>query len=145
MIVLDVDGVLANLAGAQTVLGRSYDDQPASWWADIPPYPWAVELFTRLTALDRVLVATALNPRLHSAYAGRAEWIARHLKTTDFLIGPPKVALAQPGRVLVDDSRQTCASWRLKGGGAVEFPRSWHGEQVDVGDIVRQVGQLPRS
>ena len=143
LIILDVDGVLADLHGAGGAGGAGSDR--AEFWANVPPYPWALELYGRLSELGPVLVATALPLALPWAYAGRVEWVGRVLGTTRLLIGPPKTDLAGPGRLLIDDSRETCASWRGHGGAAIDFPRQWLGEEVDVAAVLAEARGLWRS
>ena len=148
LIVLDVDGVLCNLYQGKIDLDMSWEDQghlgdlATKFWASLPPYDWYLDLYNRLKAIAPVLIATALNPKYYAAYAGRAQWIQEKLNTTNFLIGPPKNYLAMPGRVLVDDSRETCAGFRKRGGQAIDFPRAWHGEPFDLETVIAQVRGL---
>jgi len=152
LIVLDVDGVCANTYQSKIDMDMAWEVEghlghlAHEWWENLIPYPWVQELYQGLLSTGiEVLIATALNPDYHAAYSGRAAWIQKHLKTNNFLIGPPKTKLSMPGRLLVDDSRPTCDGWEKKGGKAIRFPRLWHDEVVEIPKILQQAKDLLNS
>jgi len=139
LIVLDVDGVLADLYLQDQRIEAHQKDWTHEQWASIPLYPWALDLYRRLKQIAPVLIATALNRRYYAAYSGRAEWIHKHLDESRMLMGPPKKDLAMPGRILIDDSRETCESFAKKGAQAIPFPRQWLGEKVVIELVIAEV------
>lgn len=152
-IFLDLDGVLANFVrGAAPLFGREHDELVAGWpageydmtkvlgitedefffeihaagadfWADLPPYPYAMDLvhFCRDLAPTYILTRpTACG----SSLAGKLRWMQRHFGPDfiDYAITWKKELCAGPEAVLVDDHAVNCTKFADGGGTAIVFP-----------------------
>jgi len=148
---IDVDGVLADFAGAAAklhnydierwplgtydmvdVLGISDDEfwAPiycigADFWENLETLPWAMDL---VGALPRFTLLTS--PSGHPTEAhGKMAWIRRVFGSgfRDYMIGPNKHLCARhPGAVIVDDFPKNCERFVAAGGRAVLFPQRWN-------------------
>jgi hypothetical protein len=84
--------------------------------------PEAYELMSYVCSLNvPVAILTALPRRRHIPYAeeDKRQWITDHWGPMEFHVGPyavDKQAYAQPGYVLIDDSRLNIPQWRALGG-----------------------------
>lgn len=61
--------------------------------------------------------------------AGKLEWIHDHFPPwmhRQYLMGPAKHLLAQPGALLIDDSDLNVKQFRIHGGSAILVPRPWN-------------------
>lgn len=108
------------------------NDAGAEFWSSLEPYPWAFELFDACQAAGPTVLLT--KPSRHPTSAmGKLQWMQRHFGRylgrgargegfEDYLIGPPKHAVARPGAVLIDDSPRNCAAFEAHGGKAILFP-----------------------
>jgi len=100
-----------------------------SFWAELEPYPWAIELYEACRAEAPTYILTSPS-RHHSSPAGKVEWMDRHLgggePFRDFLIGSPKELCARPGSLLIDDRPRNCDRFRRAGGSAILFPTPWN-------------------
>ena len=103
---------------------RIIDAAGARFWAEIEPRPWAHDLLAACRELAPTLLLT--RPSEHPSSAmGKLEWMQAQFGGRafhDYLIGPPKYALAQPGAILIDDHPANCAAFVEHGGEAIVFP-----------------------
>lgn len=169
---LDLDGVLVDFFGAALrTHGRPelIDSYPAEqyeihevlsisktqfwkpmsdavWWTDLAPYPWFDELLAIVRRMPRsggFSVATSPSHAPGSA-AGKVQWMQKHFgrEFRDYMIGPQKHRLAQPGAVLIDDNDENIAKFTESGGQAILFPQPWnamHGEHRTAEEKMRYV------
>lgn len=152
VVYLDLDGVLANFCGGVArdagVPEESLDcwelwtklnmteiefwdwlnSRPAQWWADLEPYPWAMDLYGFFLELGPVCFATSPS-KSAASYAGKYQWLCDHFGAKaagHSLMGHAKHWLAAPNRVLIDDADKNVDAFREYGGRAVLFPRPWN-------------------
>ena len=94
-----------------------------NWWANLPPTPWFVDLFTMLMSYDRVVFLTyAINP---AAAAGKLIWIQRHIGSyfLDYVLTARKWLLAgNYNDILIDDRQKSCIDFENRGSKAIIFP-----------------------
>ncbi|NVB39333.1 hypothetical protein G6O69_15930 [Pseudenhygromyxa sp. WMMC2535] len=103
---------------------RQIDAAGASYWSTLEPLPWAHELIEACRAIAPTVLLT--KPSSHPSSAqGKLAWMQAQFGGrgfSDYLIGPPKHAVARPGAVLVDDHPANCAAFVEHGGQALLFP-----------------------
>ena len=93
----------------------------AAFWSGLEPFPWAMDLYQRCSAVAPVVLLTSPS-RDPSSYAGKAAWVKRHFPDAEHLIGSCKHRVAHPSAVLIDDSPKNCAAFIEAGGHAIVFP-----------------------
>ncbi len=98
----------------------------ASFWAEIEPFPWMCELVDLCESLAPVTLLTSASAH-PSCFAGKAQWIAKHLPGMPHLIGRGcKSICAHADALLIDDSPKNCKAFKqpshLQGGDAILFP-----------------------
>ncbi len=100
------------------------DAAGAEYWAGLDLHPWAHELLAACRAIAPTVLLT--RPSCHASSAmGKLAWMQAHFGGRDFhdyLIGPPKHAVARAGAVLIDDHPHNCAAFVEHGGEAIVFP-----------------------
>jgi len=160
-ILLDMDGVLTDFAGAVCALfgqeppgpahrgkdlaaatgiraGQMWpriDDLGAKFWRELEPTPFANELVSLCRKAGEVVIATSPSND-PAATAGKIAWLQQRFgkRFRDFVVSPRKELLAAPGRLLVDDTPKHVDAFRVAGGQAVLLP-TWHnGELAEGGD-----------
>lgn len=170
MIFLDMDGVLCDFAtAAYAVHGKAFDpvthpkgvwdfetiwgisaeqfwqridERGEDFWANLEPYPWAMNLARALGAIDQVIIATS--PSTHpGSYAGKRQWLIKMgLHEISSMFGKDKWLMASSGRVLIDDSEKNIEKWRDYGGIGILIPQPWNNAAQEI-DIVSYVcGEL---
>ncbi|MCC7423578.1 MAG: hypothetical protein IT428_25185 [Planctomycetaceae bacterium] len=99
----------------------------AKFWAELEPYPWALELYEQLREIAPVTIASSPNQDPH-CLEGKVQWLQKRFgrRFRDFLIGPPKHLMARPGTVLVDDSPRMIREFNAAGGRGILFPQPWN-------------------
>ncbi len=174
-IFLDMDGVLCNFVGGfcalhgksadevfppgqqgnyefhdslgmtRDQLWRSIDAVGEDHWANMQPYPWALELYEHCKSVAPTIILST--PSLHhSSLSGKCRWLQKYFgsRFRDYLLGPRKEECARPDTVLIDDFETNCEKFAARGGKAIVFPRPWNGLwQLDdpVGHIVRELAK----
>lgn len=171
-IFLDMDGVLVDFAGgALQAHNKELDYENISWgfyeqvglteaefWKPLGydfwrTLSWTMEGKLLLTALEQLVgeenVILLTSPcETPGCIDGKMAWIKREMPsyTRRFLIGPPKYALAAPGKVLVDDYPGNINKYVKAGGHGVLVPRPWndlnnlaHKTGFDVTDVLERV------
>ena len=99
------------------------DAAGASFWADLPTYPWALELYNTCQLFGPTTLLTS--PSKHaSSHAGKFDWMQRVFGRgfRNYFMGSVKYRVAHPGALLIDDSPKNCESFRAHGGHAILFP-----------------------
>lgn len=169
MIVLDMDGVIADFEGGLRNWYKTDAATPHSWEINYAQYGMTKETFwdglthrfwatlPRTEFFEMVLqtiqplpwILATQNPshtNTVEVFSGKAEWIKYNLpriwKEKRFFIGPDKSFLAAPNRILIDDHEEgNCARWRKAGGPAIVFPRPWntHREKFYLGGTMTYV------
>lgn len=163
MIILDMDGVLANFNSAANRVHNLPDIQATEWnwyhkhgmtdeefWKKIHlfgdefyrdwvhPYPWCGEVMRLVREADDFVIMTA--PSDHPAgYSGKKVWIERHLADVSpkqIIVGSQKQLLAKGCRLLIDDNVDNIRSFRNAGGNGFLFPQPWNNPDL-VGDRMR--------
>jgi len=155
MLVMDLDGVFADFAGAAAALHghwgkkiikfdfyKDWNITTEDFWAKIHemgdefykemvlPYPWATELLELVEQTDEFVIMT--KPSDHPCgYSAKKIWIDKYLQPhtpakIDIVVGSMKHLLAGKDRLLIDDFTPNCERFRECGGYAVEFPQLWN-------------------
>jgi hypothetical protein len=112
------------------------------WWANLPPYPWMRDLWSRLEALGHDMAIATSPCTIGNSAKGKVEWLRRHISPDfrDYHIGSKKWRLAHPRAVLIDDSEEKLGDFTKYGGIGVLFPQPWNkGGRVKPECIVDQV------
>lgn len=120
--VFDMLGVLPSVGWSHI------HDQGAAFWAGLAIFPWAHDLVAlcQSYAPTTLLTSASEDP---SCYAGKAQWIAKHMPGTPHLIARGgKTCCAHPGALLIDDSPHNVDAFRSAGGQAILFPG--HGNEL---------------
>jgi 5'(3')-deoxyribonucleotidase len=141
--------VPAVLGISRTEYWRLIDEQGASFWAGLAPFPWFEELvaLVRQFAPMTILTAPSLSP---CCLDGKVQWLYNHFpkvrgkRFTDFIIGPQKHLLAQPSRVLIDDAEKNIEDFRAAGGDAILFPQPWNANHAISDRLGYVKGELCR-
>jgi len=152
MIFLDLDGCCCDFVGAACrEHGRNTDDvdcwnffekwgidedqfwEPINaagreFWANLEPFEWFDELHSVVRKYDKDFFVLTKPSRQASCLAGKLDWIHRHFGNgfRNYIFSPNKTPLAQPGRVLIDDSDENCEGFVQAGGHAILFPQPWN-------------------
>lgn len=154
-IVLDMDGVLCDFAGAALKIFNAqhkmndwplgqWDIAPIvgvepevfwhrieacgrNWWKELKPTPWKDEVITIAQEFPKWSIATSpsMDPYCLS---GKLAWMYQHIQQgfRDYFITPKKEMLAQEDRVLIDDRDKNVLEFRAWGGEAILFPQPWN-------------------
>jgi hypothetical protein len=152
MLFIDVDGVLADFCGAACkVHGKPgyevthwnfYEDwgmtEDEFWlpihngtqkfWEDLEPYPWTQDLLKMVRKADPDFFICTKPSTCPASLAGKMSWLQRHVSPVikNYIMAPQKWPLAQPGRLLIDDSDENCQGFAAHGGSVLLFPRPWN-------------------
>ena len=152
MILLDLDGVVADfVGGACAVHGRPdyhvtrwswYDEwgqSDAEFWRPIAlhgasfyqrfvkPYPWAQDLLRLIKDTDLPFIIATANPLHAGLVASKVDWIRDHVgHDVSVMMGDRKDLLSSPGRILIDDNDKNVSDFRGRGGEAIIFPQPWN-------------------
>ena len=155
-VLLDIDGVLADLVGGACKLHNkpnpydnhdnhgTYDIQklmgiPArefwgamtrNFWANLEPTPYMTDIVNLLVkAYGGENICLLTSPILtDGCIDGKMEWIRKHLPAfkRQYLIGPAKEFCAHEGSLLIDDSETNVNKFRAAGGSAFLVPGPWN-------------------
>lgn len=151
IILLDVDGVIADFVGAtlnlfdrQNVkvdrwdfheslgmtanqLWTKIDGAGHDFWADMPKLPWAEDLVEMLTR-SRLTTILCTSPTLSDeCNSGKVAWISKNFPQfhRQFMITPCK-HLLRGDFVLIDDSDDNVEKFRRNDHPAILFPQPWN-------------------
>lgn len=95
----------------------------ADWWANLPLFPWTMQLYHWLCQKGEVCLLTSPSDD-PSSVVGKIKWIEKHFNTKNYLIGKPKQFCASCGSVLIDDSSRNVDKFFNAGGNAWEWTNS---------------------
>lgn len=150
-ILLDMDGVLAQFAESANKLfpeplaeitewdmcnqlGISHDEfwerieqEGEDFWANLPDYPWAEELWGTLRDTAPVILSSSPS-RCPKCCSGKRRWIINRFGANykNYMLGSQKWMLAKPDRVLIDDNENNISAFRKHGGEGILFPQIWN-------------------
>lgn len=130
-IFLDIDGVIADFEAHLETQGKlddngkiKWDELDQDWFSTIPVHDGAQEFHSDLSKLGKVRFLTA--PTLSvGCFAGKAQWVSETFlpkrgkyALMDLIImhKKSKQLIAQPNRILVDDTEANIDSWNEAGG-----------------------------
>jgi len=152
-ILLDCDGVLADfVTGTICAHGiRDFDHDDVDCWAyyekwgltaaqfwdkcsgrefweTLPPYPWAVELYRKLSEIGEVTIVTS-PPRDPEACTGKMNWLRAVLGIDpgQVFVGSRKSLMARYDNILIDDHTGNTDPFEAHGGAVFLFPQPWNG------------------
>lgn len=156
----DLDGVLADwTAGVAILFGRDIADLRAAddtgdlaaalglasksaiwarinragqdWWANLPPYPDALDMWKRLKPSDVEMGVLTTSGETTGCIEGKRAWIRRHLGSqTRWAIATTKHWCAHPFTMLVDDRARVLDPFMEAGGQGVLMPRNLGPERL---------------
>lgn len=151
MILLDMDGVIADFAGASCKLhgqppvydcwnyfekwGISEDEFWApinaagrDFWANLDDCPGADELIAEVSRIDPEFHICTKPSHDPMCMAGKLDWIKRKFGSQfrRYIFTPNKSLLSRPGRMLVDDSDENITEWAGGGGDYALVPQPWN-------------------
>ena len=126
---------------------KKIDEQGSDFWASLEPYAWFDELIevVREVAPFTILTASSLAP---CCSEGIVRWMYEHFpkvegrRFTNYLIGPQKHLLAQPGHLLIDDAESNVETFKAAGGQAILFPQVWNRNHHEIGPLEYVKSQL---
>jgi 5'(3')-deoxyribonucleotidase len=164
---VDLDGVLVDWMGAASeVLGvnpkdwvpgkelhvsagisksemwRRIDAVGADFWANLEPYPWAMDLWQAVSSVGEARICST--PSFHpSSAAGKVMWMHKFFGSDfrDYTLMKDKYVLANPRSVLIDDKDEHIQNFNREGGVGILFPQHWNSRARDAHrniDIVYQ-------
>lgn len=149
-ILLDMDGVVANFVQGLidthewNITHEEYDSwnwhrklmtdremwaktEVKDWWLNLKPYPWANELYSKLSLISNIIFCTSPNndPECPSQ---KVKWLIKHnfMYNNNYQIGKKKELNAASGAILIDDSDDNIEKYREAGGKAILFPQPWN-------------------
>lgn len=128
---------------------RRVDEQGADFWAGLAPFPWCDELVALVREFGPLTVLTSPS-QSPACLDGKVRWLYEHFpkvggkRFTDFLIGNQKHLLAQPGRVLIDDTPSHVDAFRAAAGEAILFPQPWNANHAVVDRLAYVRSELSR-
>lgn len=158
IILLDLDGVLVDFVrGSCDLLNISYDELLKRWpagdwnyyknfavttdqfyetingasedfWANLPEYPDARELYEFCSSLAPTYFCTA---GVHSpaSHSGKVRWLQKWMNDPDFdnfVLTRHKYLCARPDALLIDDADYQVDNFNRDGGKGVLIPRHWN-------------------
>lgn len=99
------------------------------FWFDLEPYPWARDLvnLTMEKTKGNVTIVTSPDMAAHT-YGQKAGWVMKFYPglARKLFVGPQKHLLAQPNRILIDDSDDNIKKFKEAGGKTITFPQKWN-------------------
>jgi hypothetical protein len=103
-------------------------DQNPNFWLEIPMFPWAKELYSRLKLYaDEVIILTAPSLSEH-CIPHKIKSLQRDLNVprNNIICTKKKYLLAKNDTLLVDDAKHNCDPFIENGGDAVCIPSDWN-------------------
>lgn len=165
MIFLDMDGVLCDFIGSACHLHGWDPEEVLEWnffekyglnedefwepinnmrehfWLALEKYPWTDEILSAVRKADKkfsICTKPSDNPY---CLLGKRLWIDHHLgpKFNRVIYMKDKEALAQPGRLLIDDSDANVSKFQSEGGDTCLFPQNWNSNRNLTANPMSQV------
>ncbi len=106
---------------------RRIESRP-SFWLHLKCFTWAHALVEAVESFGyRPIICTAPTDDPVCA-AQKTQWLQSHFGRgrLEYFLGKQKHLLAQPGRILIDDSDANCEAFAAAGGHAILFPQRWN-------------------
>lgn len=150
MIILDMDGVLANFPAAACEVHhrpsyevthwdffKDWDISAAEFWQTIhewgddfyrdivQPYPWLDDLLNMVRRTDEFIVMSAPS-NSPNGYAAKKIWLDKYVGEVQLIVGSQKQLLARKDRLLIDDYDKNIDMFRREGGCCLVFPQPWN-------------------
>jgi len=106
---------------------QEIDAHGASFWRELPAYPWFPRLHQGLSELGHVVFLTAPTGFPH-CLTGKYQWLCDYFGDgfTDCIFTGHKDRLAHPRAILIDDSDSNIALFNQRGGQGLTFPQMWN-------------------
>ena len=167
IVLLDSDGVLSDFVSA-AIKAHGHDathESVTSWnfyegwglndeqfwskckgkefWQSIEPYPWATEFYSRLAKMFDVYICTA-PAEDDECFAGKLDWYKRVLGVgmNRVVFARNKWLLANPLRLLIDDSPKNVSEFQNNSGMSIGFKQPWNRFTSSWEDVLEQVAPL---
>ena len=166
MIILDLDGVLANFSEAASLVHGHGTKTPSCWdwykqewgittdefWQVIhgmgddfykhwvTPYPWAVDLLALVAEADDFIILSSPSDSQYG-YSGKKIWVDKYLQPhldqpIKLIVGSEKHLMAGPDRLLIDDYDKNTKAFARAGGHTITFPQPWNRAEQKPGDLM---------
>lgn len=125
-------GFAKALGLSEAEIWAAVDAEGVGFWAELPALPWAEQLvaFCFQIAADVGGVRIVTDPTFGIwAHRGKAIWLERHFDgrlAKLYHMTRHKHELAQPGRLLIDDSDANVRDFRKHHGQAILLPQRWN-------------------
>ena len=123
-------------------------DETPNFWIDIPPYPWAKELYDYCMEIGEGNVTICTTPFHDPACSSqKQEWLSKHLgiNSSSVMLGSRKYLMAKPGNVLVDDYNKNINRFIKEGGDGALVPSSWNTHNVSFQMIKNAIDKVVYS
>lgn len=102
------------------------DDRP-NFWRDLAPLPWINQVIALARMLAPTIKILTSPSRSHYCYSGKRKWCDAWIpREIELILCSSKELLAEPGRILIDDSDANCEKFWSHGGRSLLFPRRWN-------------------
>jgi 5'(3')-deoxyribonucleotidase len=119
-------------------------DVGAPFWEQLDPTPWLNDMMRLFTPGISIYVCSSPGGSIASgSVPGKIAWCKRYLPSIpqrNLIFTGHKHLLAQPDRLLIDDSDEMVDAWRAAGGNAFQVPhpwnRRWHETHHDVATLL---------
>ena len=150
MIILDMDGVLANFAQAACDVHNhsEYDVEKWNFFRDwgisgtefwdvihshgncfygniVKPYPWLDQFLKMVSDTDEFIIMSSPS-NSPFGYAAKKIWCDKYIGDVRLIVGNEKELLARKDRMLIDDCDVNIDSFREAGGRCITFPQPWN-------------------
>lgn len=113
-----------------------------NFWANLEPFPWAQDLIDIIDRNTENWIVLS-KPSLDSgAYSGKFESFQKHFGIGNrlWLSARNKEFFAGPNKILIDDKKDTCEKWALRGGFGYHWPEMT--EDIDRKEIDDRLEKL---
>ena len=120
---------------------KPIDDCGEEFWATIPMYPWARDMWdTIATSHLGTDIRVLTSPTHHqTSLSGKIIWMNRFLgwnASSSVTISEEKKWLAAPGRILIDDLDRNIVAWQKQGGLGLLIPQVWNSDHKFIPEFL---------
>lgn len=128
-----LDGIISKKS-----IWASIDQLGSKWWANLELFPWSKDLWKLCNEISGgntyFLTAPARHP---NCVKGKLFFIQEHFKTNKFIFTSHKFLLAQPNRLLIDDTLDKCIKFGEYGGQYILWPHQY--SNFDINDMLNRI------